>query len=367
MPAESLSVRTLVKRADVAQASIHYHFGDLERLYAEASAAALRDAHGWMTERLGELSVLQDSKIAPALQISLIASTIVDWTEGQRRLAMAARLCPSAEWHTAWGAFWSQCAAIIGLGEHSAVLANFALGESARHLLTWNAALDAALLEETVGALVLWLRQRRVATDTIRNTHQRIALTRYGHPMPPNDVFADAIGAAASELLCEEGHSGVTFRAVAARARVTFGKVVHVYGTKSRLLHGALHRLYEREALGGDLDWLLAQKIAPETMLTQLIDAVLDDNQPVLRAYDEIERAIYNGSEYLALRGVMRAMDDPSGTWALEQLRGGAQVSGSLVAAFSSTIRGVGFMVSDAGLSQAMLQTTAREALTSFR
>jgi AcrR family transcriptional regulator len=365
-PADGISVRALVQQAGAAQAAIHYHFGDMERLYVEASAAALSEARGWMEARSGDFAGLAERDLGPGLQASLIASAIADWTGGQRRLAMAARAAPSAGWQAAWDDFWAALSQAIGLGDHAAVIASFAAGESARQLLVWNPALDRALLEETTAALVLWLRERRFAANPVRAVHQELALGSYDRPAPRNDALAAQIEQAAADLLAQQGHAGVTFRAVAVQADVTLGRVIQACGTKSDLLRGALHRLYLREALGGDQAGLVAQRVPADVMFGQLLDVVLAGSQPVLRAYDEIERAIYNGDEYADLRGVVRSMEDPSGTWALQQLLGGRAPPAALVAVFSAIIRGIGFRVAQGAGEGSELRGWAQQALSPF-
>jgi AcrR family transcriptional regulator len=366
VPADAISVRALVQRAAAAQSSIHYHFGDMERLYLVATRAALSEGQAWMEGQLTQLGAFAGEPLPASLQASLIASIVAEWTAGQRRLAMAWRHAPDAEWQAAWDGFWSRLATIIGLGEHADCLACFAAGEAARHLLVWNPPLDRALLEETASTLTLWLSEQRLGAESVRPTYQALAKRGYNMPVLHLDLPRTEIANAAAELLAEEGHAGVTFRAVATRAGVTLGKVIHVFGTKSALLHAALHNLYEREALGGDPAQLLARKFAPEAMLDRLLEAVTGRHQPVLTAYDEIERAIYNGDDYASLRGLVRAMDDPSGTWALQQMLGGMPPSASLVAAFSAIIRGIGYRTVHGGLDEGDLQFGARTALRPF-
>ncbi|GAA0754329.1 hypothetical protein GCM10009076_00180 [Erythrobacter ramosus] len=366
MPADAISVRTVVQKAAAAQSSIHYHFGDMERLYLVATRAALSEGHAWMEAQLTQLGAFAGEPLPAALQASLIASIIAEWTAGQRRLAMAWRHAPDAEWQAAWDGFWSRLATIIGLGEHADCLACFAAGEAARHLLVWNPPLDRALLEETASTLTLWLSEQRFVAESVRPTYRALAKRGYDMPVLHLDLPGTEIANAAAELLAEQGHAGVTFRAVATRAGVTLGKVIHVFGTKSALLHAALHNLYEREALGGDPDQLLARKLVPEAMLDRLLEAVIERHQPVLTAYDEIERAIYNGDDHASLRGLVRAMDDPSGTWALRQMLGGIPPSASLVAAFSAIIRGIGYRAVHGGLDEGDLQFGARTALRPF-
>lgn len=365
-PADAISVRVVVQKAAAAPSSIHYHFGDMERLYLAASRAALNEGQAWMDAHLAQFDAFAGEPLPAALQASLIASTIAEWTAGQRRLAMAWRYAPGAEWQVAWDGFWARLATILGLGEHADCLACFAAGESARHLLVWNPPLDRALLEETAATLTLWLSERRLGAESVRPTYRALARRSYDMPVPQFDVPGKEIADAAAELLAEQGHAGVTFRAVATRARVTLGKVIHVFGTKSALLHAALHNLYEREALGGGPDQLLTRKFAPEAMLDRLLEAVIQGHQPVLTAYDEIERAIYNGDDHVSLRGLVRAMDDPSGSWALQQMLGGISPSATLVAAFSAIIRGIGYRAVHGGLDEGNLQSGARMTLRTF-
>lgn len=365
-PADELSVRGLVLRAGAAQSAIHYHFGDMEHLYLSASQAALEAAQPWMEQQLSALAALAEEPLPAALQSSVIAAAIADWTQGQRRLAMAWRHAPDAAWQAAWDSFWFRLAGGLGLAGAAETLAAFAAGEAARHLLVWNPPLDRALLEETTAALIIWLRERRLAPDRVRPVHRTIARRAYGAPAVPDSALAERMAASAGMLLAEQGHAGVTFRAVAAAAGVTLGKVIHVFGTKSGLLHAALHSLYRREALGGDLAALLEQSLAPEVMQAQLLDAILGRPQPVLRAYDEIERAIYNGSDHAALRGLVRSMDDPSGTWALQQMLGGRAPTAGLVAAFSAVIRGIGTRAVHGACSQDDLRSHAVSALRPF-
>lgn len=362
---DAVSVRALVQQAGAAHSAIHYHFGNIERLYVATSQAALIEAERWMAERLTQMAALEGTALPWPLQASILTSTIADWTGTQRRLAMAERYAPSAQWEMAWDDFWYRTAGLLGLGEHATTLAAFAAGETRRHLLIWHPALDRALLEETVAALLLWLTQRTLAGDRVRPVHRHLAAQAYRRPAMQDDALADPIAHAAADLLAECGHSGVTFRAVAGRAAVTLGKVIHVYGTKSELLHAALHCLYEREALSGNRESFVAQSFPPEVMLDHLMGAISGGDQPVLRAYDEIERAIYNGSEHAALRGVVRSMDDPSGTWALRQLLGGVLPPGSLVAAFSAIIRGVGGRAS-VGTPEAGTRSAMRGAFGAF-
>lgn len=319
-----------------------------------------------MAEQLSLLDPLVGTRLPPAMQASLVASIIADWTGGQRRFAAAWRHVPGSDWQAAWDDFWHAVADRIGLRPEADTLACFAAGEASRHLLVWNPPLDRALLEETTAALVMWLTERRLVPGDVRTVFRALAHSSYDTPALRPDALTCPTTEAAAALLAEKGHVGVTFRAVAARAGVTLGKVIHVHGTKSGLLRAALHRLYEREAVGDDVEQRLTLELPPEVMRDYLLEAALSGSQPVLAAYDEIERAIYNGPEYAGLRGLVRCMDDPTGTWALQQLLGGVPPSAPLVAAFSAIIRGIGYRASHGGIGQAELQSGAKMALRPF-
>lgn len=366
MPIDQVSVRAVVHHAGAALSAIHYHFENIERLYLAASDAALERAKAWMMTQRLSLAPLAGQPLNVSLQASILTSLIADWTVTQRPLAIAARRAPSAAWLAAQEGFWQDAARAIGLSDHAATIACFANGEAARHLLVCHPALDRALLEETVTALLAWLAERRLIPETVRPVHQANARARYHAPMRGADPEFVAVAGAAADLLARKGHAGITFRAVATEAGVTLGKVIHLFGSKSELLRCALHRLYEREALGDRPALFVAQSLPPDTLMEHLLTAVLTGKQPVLRAYDEIELAIYNGAEFHTLRGMVRSMDDPSGAWALQQLTQQPLAPGSLIAALSAVIRGIGFHASLAADDIAVIEDFARQALRPF-
>jgi AcrR family transcriptional regulator len=366
LPIDQLSVRSVIHHADVALSAIHYHFGNLERLYLAASDTALERAKVWMTAQRLSLASFAGQPLPSSLQASILTSLIADWTMTQRPLAIAARRAPSAAWLAAQDGFWQDAAHAIGLSDHATTIACFAHGETARHLLVCHPALDRALLEETVAALLAWLAEARLVPETTRPAHQAHARAGYHAPMRGADPHFMTVAGAAADLLSRKGHAGITFRAVATEAGVTLGKVIHLFGSKSELLRCALHRLYEREALGDQRDLFVAQSLPPQAMMEHLLKAVLTGRQPVLRAYDEIELAIYNGAEFHTLRGMVRSMDDPSGAWALKQLSLQPFVPGSLVAAFSAVIRGLGFRASLAADDPVAIEDFARRVLRPF-
>ncbi|MFW5633998.1 MAG: TetR/AcrR family transcriptional regulator [Erythrobacter sp.] len=353
--ADSLSVRWLAAEAGATQSAIGYHFDNLERLYVTCADVAADRARVWMGQTLDLFGGLRGEVLTIAARAAVIAAIIEDWTRARRPLAMARRRSRAlgyAGFEKSWPGFWRELAALIGLDRHAPTLALFADGESARHLLDWDPVMDSLLLAETVRALVGWLEAGEPGEDAVRRAHRRRAADAYERPEGRDESASRAIIEAAADLLAERGHAGVTFRAIAKRAGVTLGMVVHHCGTRSELLHRALHGLYEREAMRAGAGGLAALSFAPEEMVELVLGAIASGGQPVLRAYDEIELAIYNEAEFEGLRGVVRSMDDPSGAWSLGQLLGGDVPAASLVAAYSATIRGIGFMAGPArGLS----------------
>lgn len=319
-----------------------------------------------MDRWLADLGPLAGRDLPAAMQASILAATIAEWSGPQRRLAMAARRAPEPQWQAVQAAFWEQLAERIGLGPHAPTIACFAMGESARHLLDWTPAIDRALLDETVAALVLWLREGRLGGDAVRHEHRALARADYREPPALTGPVIATIADAAAALLAEQGHAGVTFRAVAARAGVTLGTVIHQCGSKSELLRRALHRLYEVEALGDRRAQFETQTVPPALMREQVLAAALGGDQPLLRAYDEIELAIYNGDEFAPLRGVVRSMEDPSGDWTLRQLMDGTVPPASLVAAFSAVVRGIGFHAQHEAARGSGLEQMARAAVSPF-
>jgi len=267
-------------------------------------------------------------------------------------------------WHAAFQRFWQAVATHVGLGDHGATLALFAQGETARHLLRWNRALDRALLEETVLALVQWLREERGGADHVRLLYRRLARAAYRQPARSDATMATRIEDAAAALLAERGHAGVTFRAVATRAGLTLGQAIHHGGTKSDLLRAGLHRLYEREALLGNREVFMAQAFPAVTLFEQMLETVLAGRPAMLAAYDEVELAIYNGPEMHDMRGLVRSMEDPSGTWVLTQITGDPHPPASLVAAFAAVVRGIGHLAAATGRDEAAL--SARAGLRPF-
>lgn len=377
LPEGSMSVRRLTALIGAPGSSIDYHFGGIEQLYVEASRRALGLAWHWMQDVLADLAYFTRSTHPAVLVGQTIALVLDQWVREERRLAMAWRRTktlassPQAaavrqEWHFAWADFWSELSETLGMRAQSGVIAAFADGEACRHLLQWKPLLDTNLLYETAGSLISWLCEGKVADDACRLAYRKSVSRCFGSLVTDADCNASEFGHAAAKLLAREGRSGVTFRAVAEEAGSTLGAVSHHFGSKADLLRTALYLLYKQEAMPVMREELAQHQVPPATMLAQSVSAMAGGTQPVLRAYDEIELAIYNDAAFEGLRAAVRCMNDPSGTWALTQMLGGRVPSQSLVAAYSSVCRGAGHLVENIDLSIEDREECVRAALLPF-
>lgn len=370
---DAISVRLIASEAGCAPSAIGYHFGDLERLYHIAAEAAATDARRWAEQMLDRFEGFGDhapcDAACDAARAGIIATAICQWCTDGRPLALARRRSRAigfTGFERDWRDFWHRLARLIGLERHAATLALFADGEAARHLLDWDRVLDRLLLEETARALVDWLARGRTRPGPMRAQHSRLAVRAYDRPAARRDEAARPILDAAADLLAEQGHRGLTFRAIAGRAGVTLGMVVHHCGTRGELLRDALHRLYEREAMREEAGGLAGLSFAPEDMIDSILEAVGSAANPVLKAYDEIELAVYNDPRFTGLRGLVRSMDDPSGAWTLGQITHLERPPAPLVAAFSATVRGIGFMTACDGTLRGRSRDYARAGLAAF-
>lgn len=366
---DAISVRLIASEAGCAPSAIGYHFGDLERLYHVAAEAAATDARRWAAHMLARFEGVGDDAPCDAARAAIIAAAIHQWCTAERPLALARRRSRAlgfTGFERDWRDFWHRLARLIGLERHAATLALFADGEAARHLLDWDPVLDRLLLEETARALVDWLARGKTGAAPMRVQHSRCAVRAYDRPAPRREETARPILDAAADLLAEQGHRGLTFRAIADRAGVTLGMVVHHCGTRGELLRDALHRLYEREAMREEAGGLAGLTFVPEDMIDRILEAVGPGANPVLKAYDEIELALYNDPQFTGLRGLVRSMEDPSGTWSLGQITGLERPPAPLVAAFSATVRGIGFMAASEGKLRGQTRDYAQAGLAAF-
>jgi AcrR family transcriptional regulator len=351
----------IAEEADAAISSIDYHFHGLERLLVAAQEVALAHAENWIERRLAQISAVQGQSLTSTACAAIVAAVIDDWSEGSRMLAMAwressraARNSSSRESHARWTAvwrrFWSEACRYIGLPEHGEALALFFDGECAQHLLRWNRALDRALLDETVGALINFLSDRRIEPAPVRSAYRAVVQDEHGGVLDVPGTPADPLEAAAAEILATQGISALTFRAVAERAGTTLGSASYHFQSKHRMVRRAFEHLYRGAA--GEAAPLT--DVSADDLLTMVVQTIAKGDQPILRAFDEITQYISRSEDYAPLRGVIRSYRDPAATWLLEALLDApGRIPSSLAGAFSSICRGLDHLSLAAGSAEA--------------
>lgn len=354
LPQSEITLRNLASAAQCSVSAVDYHFGGLERLYVAAQDVALRAADRWMDEQIASAHALCGAALTPEARASLIAGVIDEWCEGQRPAALAWREAFAAasanpqafadcrqQWAAMWLGFWRELSAICGLTPFGVTVALFADGEASQHLLRWNRRLDRAMLDETVLALIGHCAGACPPDAPVRSAYRHAAGADYETSAATpgsNPAYDDA----AAALLVEAGLGALTFRAVAARANGSLGSVGHYFGTKSQLLRRALQRVYEKEAMVGEIGVGAFVPIDRDHLIAEAVRSIASGEQPVLRAFDEIILASCRNADLVPLRGAVRGFADPAAVWALRQLQSGAEPSIALSAAFSSVCRGLG-------------------------
>lgn len=372
-PGGEISVRAIADRAGTAVSAIDYHFGGLERLYEAAQALALAEARRWMDGRLAQLAPLSGRSLSLATRSGIIAAVIDDWICDNWALALACgEACAAAragrlsaahaQWTDLWQRFWASAAGHLAMDGAADTLALFFDGESSQHVLRWNRALDRALLDETATALLSFLEEGEMHPSPVREAYAGRAEGEYADRSDGAEVPADGLDEAAVEILSTQGLSALTFRAVARRAGTTLGSAAYHFGSKARMMRRAFDHLYRSSAEQP----VLAGQASPAELLQVTVGALVDERQPVLRAFDEIILYICRGDEHAPLRGVIRGYRDPAATRVLESLLGRpGQVPPALAAAFSSICRGLDH--SSIAIGSVAMRETGMAVLAQFR
>ncbi|MFC0205509.1 TetR family transcriptional regulator [Novosphingobium soli] len=249
------SVRSLAARADAPISSIYHHFGSMEQLYVSAQEHALALARAWCDQQRTALAALP--RFSAHAFAPLMAALIDDFCEAQRAVAFAWRDCElmaarsprhaplARRWAMLWTEFWSDLSARAGLGDHSALTTHFFQGESLLHLMQWQRTIDRPCLEETCAGWVLWLEGRLAPGGEWR----RFGAEQAHREMPPLTAFSgtmERIADTAADIVAEQGISGLTHRAVAARANLTLGVISHNCHSSADLVRAAFETIYRR-------------------------------------------------------------------------------------------------------------------------
>ncbi|WP_084746084.1 TetR/AcrR family transcriptional regulator [Caulobacter henricii] len=274
------SARSIAAAAGMAPSAINYNHGSLERLLSATFTRGLADTASWLKGRIGELAFLPATPDAAALALE---DVIVQWTAGERSLAVLYQEClatslgsgVAADWTRLWRDFWLDVAEQFGLDPlEGRLLHVFFESEALHNLSRWSPALERGALREMCEYFAeTWLgaipRLGRGALDQA----ERIAGAKAHGTLPP---AALRIAEAAAEVVEDKGLGGLTHRAVAARAGLTTGSVTHHFRSIEDLLAGAIRgqvQLLMQEADGGSHDQS-PPAIDDVTSVEHLIDAI---------------------------------------------------------------------------------------------
>lgn len=238
------SGRAIAAEAQVAPSLVAHHFGTIEQLLLTACDRGLERAENWMA---GQLAAIRTLPATPETSAFALEQVIRQWTGAARTLALlyqeALMVAPGdgigARWSASFTAFWLEVAAHFGLGEVEGRLMGLLFeSEALHHLSTWSPALeDLALRAYCEHFSAVWL-----GAAPGRFGDAVVAAERMAGALPHGGVAPAAVKIveAAADVLEARGVSGLTHRAVAARAGVTTGSVTHHFRTIEDLMAGAI-------------------------------------------------------------------------------------------------------------------------------
>ncbi len=291
---DTISARTLGRVAASPISAIYHHFGSLERLYVIAHERALAESQLWCSEALASFSGA--TSLAREDFPAALAALIDDWCNRHRRPAFAWRQCQLMavrdtqympllrRWQILWDGFWECICDRFGFAGHGPFTHYMFDGESLLHLMRWRPLVDRACLDETCRGWAAWLSGRLAGEGAWRG----FAWDEAGGEMPELIIkgeTAERIAVAAADTVADMGISGLTHRAVAARAALTLGVVSYHFRSSAELVRAAFEIIYLRAVhLGGG---------------------------PVAEASPEsAERAIEQYSRYQTTQSVLPALDE---------------------------------------------------------
>jgi AcrR family transcriptional regulator len=238
------SARSVAAAAGFAASAIHYNFGNLERLLSQAFEYGVVQTAEWLDARTREIAALPPTAEGAARALDHVLTA---WTRDARPLALlyqeglatSAGRGPIADWTRLWRDFWLCVAATFGLDKAEGRFMHvFFESEAIFHLSTWSPALERAAFAEMIDYFAAtWLGAlHRADGGAFRLAEQSAGARPHGSVAPA----ALRIAEAAAEVVEAQGLSGLTHRAVAARASLTTGAVTHHFRTIEDLVAGAI-------------------------------------------------------------------------------------------------------------------------------
>jgi AcrR family transcriptional regulator len=340
-----MSARGLATLAGLPTSSIYHFFGDLERLYFTAQAHAQRLAAQWCDNQIAILSDL--GELEPQAFGGWFATLVDDWSRDQRGLAFTwreaqlmathdARFQPmAAGWQAVWAAFWESACSRCGLHGLGLATRHVFDSESLYHLIPWRRPVDRAALDEFARGWTDWLCGS-LAEEGPWRRFARDEAARMMPALPPATPAHGRIAAAAAQVLAQAGASGLTHRAVAARAGVTLGVVSYHFRTSSDLFRAAFEAMYTAMLQGHR-----PQAGTPADAPPPSEDAASESATVVARTLEELVLAIARDPELIAFGPQLRYFRGRSSGPALQEILGpDARVSPLDAALYSSLLAG---------------------------
>ncbi|HJV43589.1 TetR/AcrR family transcriptional regulator [Caulobacter sp.] len=239
------SARAIAASAGTAASAINYNFGNIERLLSTVFKQSVEETRAWLEHRARELNALPRSPDGAAFALLHVLDA---WRRDEgRRLALTYQEAVTADpgrgvaaaWTRVWRDFWTDVARDFGLAPiDGRVLHAFFEHEALYNLSTWSPALEALALTEMVERFAaLWLdAPDRAPRGAVVVAERAAGIRPYGS-VPP---AAMRIAKAAALVVEDKGLTGLTHRAVAARAGVTTGSVTHHFRSIEDLVAGAI-------------------------------------------------------------------------------------------------------------------------------
>jgi len=238
------SARAVAAEAGASASAINYNLGGIERLLLSVFERGVAETQAWLEPRAKEIAALPPNADGAGLALLHVLSA---WTGEGRRLALLYQEALAAgagegaagAWTRLWRDFWLNAAQALGLAPADGRLLHVLFEFEALHnLSTWSPALQAGALGEIVErfAAICLGAPSRAPRGALILAEQAAGTRAYGSLAPA----AMRIAKAAAEVVEDKGFSGLTHRAVAARAGVTTGSVTHHFRSIEDLVAGAI-------------------------------------------------------------------------------------------------------------------------------
>jgi AcrR family transcriptional regulator len=238
------SARSVATAAGVSPSAINYNFGNVERLLSLALDHGAQQTVAWLDLWAREIAALPPTPEGAARALDHVLTA---WTRDARPLALLYQEAlaaspgqgPAATWTRLWRDFWLRAAAMFGLEPIDGRLMHvFFESEALFHLSNWSPALERAAFGEMIDYFTAtWLGAAPRPDGGAFIAAERAAGAR---PLGSVAPSASRIADAAAEVVQAHGLTGLTHRAVAARAGVTTGAVTHHFRKIEDLVAGAI-------------------------------------------------------------------------------------------------------------------------------